>query len=305
MLDARRLLTFREVAHRGSFSRAGEALALTQPAVSQQVAGLERALGLRLLDRGPGGPVPTEAGALALAHADAVAERLALAGEQLAELAAAERGAVRVGAFASSLASLVPSAVARLTAEWPDAEVEVTESGSEALGGAVASGRLHLGVCFQDAAAPPVEPGGTRRHELGEEPMLALLAPGHRLAGRERVRLAELAADAWTAPSRGHLIWRACVAAGFEPRIAFVTHDPLAIRALVADGLAVTLIPRLLAGRLAGVAAVPLAPPAPRRSLYALTPSAGTRPEAIAMVEWMAAEIATIPGSPERAAPSA
>ena len=76
MLDPRRLLTFGEVARRGSFSRAAEALALTQPAVSQQVAALERQLGVRLLDRGPGGPSVTEAGALLLAHADAVADRL-------------------------------------------------------------------------------------------------------------------------------------------------------------------------------------------------------------------------------------
>ena len=72
-MDPRRLLTFREVARLGSFSRAGDALALTQPAVSQQVSALERQLGVRLLDRGPGGPTPTEAGALLLAHADAVA----------------------------------------------------------------------------------------------------------------------------------------------------------------------------------------------------------------------------------------
>ena len=85
MLEPRRLLTFREVAHRGSFSRAADALALTQPAVSQQVAALERQIGVRLLDRGPGGPAPTEAGALLLAHADAIAERLAQADAQLAE----------------------------------------------------------------------------------------------------------------------------------------------------------------------------------------------------------------------------
>ena len=59
MLDSRRLLTFGEVARRRSFSRAAEALALTQPAVSQQVAALERQVGVRLLDRGPGGATPS------------------------------------------------------------------------------------------------------------------------------------------------------------------------------------------------------------------------------------------------------
>ncbi|HEX5782662.1 MAG TPA: LysR family transcriptional regulator, partial [Solirubrobacteraceae bacterium] len=88
-MDPRRLLTFREVAHQRSFSRAGEALSLTQPAVSQQVSALERQLGVRLLDRGPGGPTPTEAGALLLTHADAIADRLAQAAAQIGELAAA------------------------------------------------------------------------------------------------------------------------------------------------------------------------------------------------------------------------
>src|ERR687894_1566286 len=101
MLDPRRLLTFGEVARRGSFSRAAEALALTQPAVSQQVAALERQVGVRLLDRGPGGPTPTAAGALLLAHADAIAERLAQADRQLADLVATERETLRIGAFPS------------------------------------------------------------------------------------------------------------------------------------------------------------------------------------------------------------
>src|ERR687893_866595 len=98
MLDPRRLLTFREVARLRSFTHAADALALTQPAVSQQVSALERQLGVRLLDRGPGGPVPTAAGDLLLAHADAIADRLAQAAGQIAELAAADRETLRVGA---------------------------------------------------------------------------------------------------------------------------------------------------------------------------------------------------------------
>src|SRR5918994_3324617 len=110
MLDARRLLTFRAVAHAGSFSRAAESLALSQPAVSQQVAALERALGTPLLERGRGGAAPTHAGRLWLEHADAVAARLELAGVQLAEVVAGARRTLRLGAFPSALASIVPEA---------------------------------------------------------------------------------------------------------------------------------------------------------------------------------------------------
>jgi DNA-binding transcriptional LysR family regulator len=280
MLEPRRLLTFREVANRRSFSRAAEALALTQPAVSQQVAALERQLGVRLLDRGPGGPAPTEAGALLLAHADAIAERLTQADAQLAELVGAERATLRVGAFPSALGSIVPAAIAQLREQRPELQVEVIEGSAQDNGAAVAAGELHVAVCFQDLAAPRHAPDGTERHELGEESMLALLPADHPLADRPRIELSALADETWTAPSRDHLIYRACVAAGFEPHIAYVCRDPLAIGELVGGGLAVTLTPELLAGRLAGVATVPLETGVPRRALYALTAASGARPPA-------------------------
>src|SRR5829696_749385 len=90
MLDPRRLLTFREVAHQRSFSRAAAALALSQPAVSQQVGALERELGTALLVRGRAGTVPTPAGDLLLAHADALAARIDLADEQMVALLPAD-----------------------------------------------------------------------------------------------------------------------------------------------------------------------------------------------------------------------
>ena len=292
MLDPRRLLTFGEVARRRSFSRAAEALALTQPAVSQQVAALERQLGVRLLDRGPGGPEPTEAGALLLAHADAIADRLAQADAQIAELVDAERETLGLGAFSSAMATIVPAAVATLSRERPGIQVDVTEVSAQEGGKAVAAGRLHVAVCFQDLAIPRREPDGTTRHDLGEEAMLVALPRDHRLAGRRRIALSALAGDTWMAPSRDHLIHRACVDAGFEPRIAFVTRDPLAIGELLGAGLAVTLVPELLAGRLTNVALVELEDAVPRRALYALTPAAGTRPAATAFVAAVAAALA-------------
>src|SRR5687767_11989168 len=109
-LDPRRLLTFRAVAAQRSFSRAAEELSLTQSAVSQQVAALERQLGARLLHRGRGGVRLTPAGETLLEHAVALADRLELAGAQLAELTGRERLELRLGAFPSALATFVPAA---------------------------------------------------------------------------------------------------------------------------------------------------------------------------------------------------
>ena len=115
--------------------------------------------------------------------------------------------------------------------------------------------------------------------------MDAAVGPDHPLAGRRRIALAALADDTWTAPSREHLVRRACVAAGFEPRIDYVTRDPLAIAGIIRAGLAVSLTPRLLAGRLEGVRTIALSGAAPSRRLYALTPAVGGRDRALRFVE--------------------
>jgi DNA-binding transcriptional LysR family regulator len=240
--------------------------------VSQQVAALERELGARLLHRGPGGLTLTDAGAIALEHADALAERLALADTQLGELGD-DRGALRVGGFPSALATVVPAAIASAMPH----RVKAVEGTVEQLAAGVADGSLHVAVLFQDAAAPPREHAGLRRHELLDEPFVVAVGPEHRLARRRTVRLRELARDPWCAPSERGIVRNACLGAGFEPDIAFVTRDVLAIRALVAAGLAVTLTPRLIAGHLHGVRALALRDEPPRRVLYALTPRTGTR----------------------------
>jgi DNA-binding transcriptional LysR family regulator len=92
MLDAGKLATLHAVVRHGSFSAAGHALSLTQPAVSRQVALLERQVGTQLVRRTQQGVLPTEAGRLLVEHADAIIGRLALAETQLADLAGLRRG---------------------------------------------------------------------------------------------------------------------------------------------------------------------------------------------------------------------
>jgi len=285
MLDPRRLLTFREVARRGSFSRAAEAMARSQPAVSHPVGALERELGAPLLVRGRAGAVLTPAGELLLVHADALAERLALADAQMGALVSGERGTLAVGAFPSALATIVPVAAAALRARDPELEVVVEEGTVDDLERAVRSGRLHAAVGWQDAAQPFRDPAGLRRVDLHEEPMVAVLAAGHRLGRHRRIALRDLAGEPWMAPERDGMLVRACRAAGFEPRIVIVTRDPLAARAIAAAGLAVSLTPKLLTRiALPGIVTPSLGREAPRRALYALLPPAGAHPMAGAFV---------------------
>src|SRR5881628_868436 len=186
MLEPRRLLTFRVVARTGSFTRAAQALSLTQPAVSQQIRALETQLGEPLIVRGRGGLSLTPAGELLLEHADAVWERLRLAETQLDEAIGAQRRRLQVGAFPSVLATLVPAAVAQLQGSVADLEVSVVQGSTDELVGAVREGRLHLALCFQDATEPRREHEGVRRSDLFDVPMVALVSPQHPLAGRKR-----------------------------------------------------------------------------------------------------------------------
>ncbi|MEA2321446.1 MAG: hypothetical protein QOD81_1296 [Solirubrobacteraceae bacterium] len=277
-MDPRRVLTFRAVAHQSSFSRAARELALSQPSVSNQVAALEREIGARLLEREPGGLRLTREGEILLEHADAIAERFQLADDQLTAAAQGQRARLRIGAFPTALAALVPAAIARVRLQNPDATVTADEGTDDDLPARVRSGELHLAVSFQDTAELRHEPAGVERRDLFREQFRVALAPDHPLADRPEVRLADLAADDWAAAATDGLIVHACRAAGFEPNLVSITRDQLAIRGLISRGLAVTLVPELLAEPFKDLALRPIAGTGPSRDVYALLPPGGRHP---------------------------
>jgi DNA-binding transcriptional LysR family regulator len=190
---------------------------------------------------------------------------------------------LRIGAFPSALATIVPRAAASL----PGAIVE--EGSTADLAERVRRGRLHVAVGFQDAAAPRREHPGTERRDLLREPFLVALWPGHPLAAQEAVTLDDLAHEPWVAPSDSGMIAAACRAAGFEMRVAMISRDPLANRELIAQGLAVTLVPRLLSSAFTGVELRPVAGPAPERDVYALLPPGERHPLTETLLERLTA----------------
>jgi DNA-binding transcriptional LysR family regulator len=287
-MDPRRVLTFRAVAHQRSFSGAARALALSQPSVSNQVGALEREIGARLLDREPGGLRLTREGEILLAHADAIAERFQLARTQIAAASEGRRARLRIGAFPTALAGLVPTAVARLRERYPDVKVSVDEGGEE-LPQRVLAGELDLAIGFEETARPRDLPPELERRDLMRERFMIALPPDHRLAPRPSVRIADLADDDWTAALSDGLIVRACRAAGFDPNLVSITADQLAIRALILRGIAVTLAPELLAEAFEGVALRPIAGGGPTRDVYALLPPGGRHPLAAGTLDALAA----------------
>ena len=185
MLNLTATRTLREVAARGSFSAAAAALNFTQPAVSRQIALLERSAGMPLVLRSRQGVQLTQAGRLVLEHADAIHARLQLL-ERGAELADGTRVEVVLGGYPTAFVGLVPTIVSALRARVPDARVALRRCGHDEALQLVRRGELDLALVFAHggADAPPAD---VRVVALGEEPLLALLPASHPLARRKRV----------------------------------------------------------------------------------------------------------------------
>ena len=116
-IDPRLLITLAAVARHGSFAAAADELACTQSAVSQQIAEIERRIGIRVLDRRP--VRPTEAGQVLLEAELAVRTSTAIALQELSALSQGRAGRVRLGAFASAAVGIVPRALAGLLQTHP------------------------------------------------------------------------------------------------------------------------------------------------------------------------------------------
>src|SRR3954466_1130336 len=203
MLDVGKLATLHAVVAHGSFSAAGEALNLTQPAVSRQVSLLERRLGTQLVRRTQQGVLPTGAGRLLVEHADAILGRLALAEAELADLAGLRRGRLRLGSFFTALVYLSSELAALLEARHPelfalghDVIEDALVDRAAALRG-LAAGELDLAIVFEHAFEPDPAPDDVELVPLFDDPPRVLLPAGHRLAGRPRIAPRELAGETW------------------------------------------------------------------------------------------------------------
>ena len=269
MLDPRRLRVLREVATRGSFSAAAEALAFTQSAVSQQVAALERETGTRLVERGVRPVRLTDAGRALVAHAEAVLARLDEAEQELGEIARLRRGRLRLASFPTAIATLVPAAIARFNQRHPDVDVTVADDHQQGLLARLARWELDLALIYDHEALPEPEVQ-LERTSLLDDPFDLVVPDGHPLARRTSVALHELAEETWIGGTPdgayARIVLYSCRTAGFEPRVIFGSDDYNAVQAFVAVGLGIAILPRLALTFLRpGLARVALHEPLVRR----------------------------------------
>ena len=282
MLDVKRLRILREVAHQGSFSAAAAALYLSQSAVSQQIATLEKEVGMTLLDRTREGPKLTDAGGVLVSHAEAAIARLDEAERELAAIAGLEGGQLRLASFPSASATVLTEAVSEFHRRHPKVRLGVTDAEPEESLPALRGGELDLALTFDYPSVPQSEDRDVERTLVLEESMHLALPKSHPLAERPVVPLAELSDSVWLCGSRpsscGEVIFRACRDAGFEPRIGFESDDYHVMQGFIAAGLGFTLLPDLALPTLRSELVIRATdPPAPTRRVWAATRAEGSR----------------------------
>lgn len=286
MLDVRRLRILHAVSTHGSVTAAAAALGYSAPAVSQQLAALEREVGMRLTERAGRGIELTPAAAILVAHTDALLACLDAAESDLAALRDQVAGRVALAAFPSAAAAIVAAAWVALARAAPNVQLDLTEMEPDESLPAVLRGNVDVAVAHEyDLLPRPLDPLFERR-ELARDPVLLAVPASSPLAGT--VDLASLAGQPFLVPRPGtscaEMIQRACARAGFVPHVVARATDFAVLLSLVAAGAGLTLVPELAARRLPeGIRLLPPAVPVTRQ-IFTVSRRGGDRKPAVRVV---------------------
>jgi DNA-binding transcriptional LysR family regulator len=248
-MDIQQLRTFYRVAQRGSVTAAARELGYTQSAVSRQISALEASIEARLFDRRARGVRLTEHGQCLLPHAESLLARLDAATRDLADLKNLERGVLRVGAFATANAVLIPHALAAFRREHPNISLSLVEGSTHRQLAWLEAGEVDVAVV---STFPDQRLGDARIDlvRLLDDTMLVAVPRSHHLARRRRLRLRELVKESWIAADPrqdDRLLSPVRLRPEYEPVVDFVVREWTAKLGFVAAGLGITLVPSLAA----------------------------------------------------------
>lgn len=249
MLDVRRMRVLAEVAARGSIAGAAQALHLTPSAVSQQIATLEREVGLALLERGPRSVRLTPAGATLSAEATRIVARLREIEATVRAVGGLQTGVLRIGAFRSATGLVVP-ALNLFSDRHQEMDISFFEGDPEDCVPRLRGGELDVVVTYEYDLVPLASDDSLRRVPLLRDAMCVALRDDHPLCSAEHVRLEDLRDARWIGEPRGdcHLFTtRACAQHGFEAHVEVSSSDYGVSMELLAVCGAVALIPALAA----------------------------------------------------------
>ena len=244
-MELRQLLSLREVVREGSFTAAARTLHMTQPAVSLHIKGLEKELGTRLMERDVRGVRLTPAGEVLLQAAEMVLATTDEAVRRIREMEAPERGTVLLACGDTVALRLLPPVLRAFRTLRPQAEIAIRNHGSRRILELVLRREVDLGIVTR----PPWLDPALWARTLLEEPFELALPPGHPLAGEETVPLSMLEGEpaiflAKPSETRAQ-IDRGLRDAGARPTVVMESGNLEVVKAYVADGLGISLLPAM------------------------------------------------------------
>jgi len=292
VIDLRRLEALVALHQTGTVSAAAARLHYGQPTVSHHLRRLEAETGAVLLQRVGRGVRLTPDGERLARRGEEVLGLLARAEAELAAATGLQSGRVRLAAFPSGAATLVPHAVALLAGQHPGITLDLTEAEPPEAAALLRAGSIDVALTF--AYPDQAEPDGIASTPVHDDPLFLVGAVGSDVAGAEAVDLARYAETRWITGCercRRELL-ALCADAGFEPLIAFASDDYVAVQSLVATGLGVTVLPGLAlrAHQHAGVVRRPV--PGAYRRVQVSTYGAPPHPPAVDAVARVLAQVA-------------
>jgi len=248
-MELHQLRYFVAVVREGTFTRAAQRLYITQPSLSEQIRKLETELGSPLFRRLGRTLALTSAGESLLPHAEKVMFEVEEARARVQEVRGLRRGRLSIGVLPSAAARLLPRFLAEFRRHHPGVEVALCEeSDSAELEQLVHDGVLDLAI----VRLPPTRRTDLEAEILVREPLVLVAPPGHRLADRRSVALADLAHEPFVMMRPGHglreSLQRLCRQAGFDPHIVFEAGQLGSLVGLVLAGIGITVVPRMAAG---------------------------------------------------------
>lgn len=265
--DLRQLECFCAVARAGSFTKAADTLGISQPALSEQIARLERSLGAPLFERLNRRVELTPAGAAILGKAQALLEDAAVLPDEFARVREGMNGPLRVGAIPTVLPFFIAPRLSGFTQRYPGVDLHVLEGRTGELVAQVLDGTIDIAVL-----SLPVEGAGLLMKELFRDPLYVAVPEGHPLASEGKVRLRRLSEERLLTLKDGHCLRDETLSLCERVRARFEAHfeadQVLTIFELIRTGFGVSIIPEMARPLSQGCRLIELDPPASRRIGY-------------------------------------
>lgn len=289
-MDIARLKALRELSIRQTMAAVAEALNLTPSAVSQQITQLEEEVGVPLTERRGRGVKLTHAGEVLVSHMERIMGVLDEANSELALIRKEIAGTLRIAAFATAAAALLPPVLQVLRKSYPRLQIIIIEmEPSEGLA-ALGSWNTDLAIVDDLSVRLARMEKTVQKVRLIDDELKVVMAKSHHLAVKPSIVLSELKDEEWAMDSAtsfyGEFVMNLCRQAGFTPQVNAACRGSEIIAAMVASGCSVSIIPGLRLGQISQqLVARPLRPAVTRRISVAFRQGERSHPAIKVFVE--------------------